>query len=120
MRRRLLVKIIVCIVSFGGFLYSFLEAQNDITRLRMRLPKIAKEVLAIKEDNMRLQYQIDCFENPNNLIKLAKSSQFSHLKHPSIENILVVPQGLALKSTKEGSKALLTHPHLGLMVGAKQ
>lgn len=63
----------------------------------MRLPKLTKEIQAIQEVNANLQYQIECFENPQHLLNLASSPKYDHLKFPFTEEVLTVKEGLALQ-----------------------
>ncbi|MGH2611579.1 MAG: hypothetical protein ACRDFB_00855, partial [Rhabdochlamydiaceae bacterium] len=68
---------------FVGFtLYSYLTEQNKCTELKMRLPKIAKEIEVINQENTQLHYQIICFESPDHLFQLAKNPEYAHLKFP--------------------------------------
>jgi hypothetical protein len=90
------VRLLCCIFFFGVCLYSYLGKQNIVTDLRIRLPRLAKEIEKIREKNARLQYEIDQFENPIHLIELARHSEFSHLKHPLLKEILNCPEGYAV------------------------
>ena len=63
----------------------------------MHLPKLTKEIQAIQEVNANLQYQIECFENPQHLLSLAGSPKYAHLKFPFTEEVLTVKEGLALQ-----------------------
>jgi hypothetical protein len=66
--------------------------QNEVTDLRIRLPLLSKEVKRIQGENTRLQYEIDEFENPNRLMELARKSEYSHLKQPMMNDVIVVKQ----------------------------
>lgn len=94
--KELLVKLGVCLGVFGLCLYSYLDAQNNLTELKIRLPEVEKEIKLIREENRRLAYEIDLMENPNHLIELAHRPEFSHLKHPLIQEILTVPEAFAV------------------------
>lgn len=61
-----------------------------LTERRMRVPILAKELQAIDEENVRLRFAIEKFENPLNLMEIARKPEFSHLKHPLISEIIVV------------------------------
>ena len=63
----------------------------------MHLPKLTKEIQAIQEVNANLEYQIECFENPQHLLSLASSPKYAHLKFPFTEEVLTVKEGLALQ-----------------------
>jgi hypothetical protein len=80
---------------FGLCLYSYLETQNQLTHLKIHLPEVEKEMKLIREENQRLAYEIDQFENPAHLIELAHCPEYAHLKHPLIKEILTVPEAFA-------------------------
>jgi hypothetical protein len=69
--------------------------QNELTHLKIRLPDVEKEIKLIQEENRRLAYEIDQFENPSHLIEIAHRPEFAHLKHPLLKEILTVPEVLA-------------------------
>jgi|GEM_PF-1123627 len=89
----LLYRVAASIFIFSFFLYLYTHQQNELTKLRFRAPMIAKEIRVIREENKRLQYEIDQFENPQHLMTLARGSEFSHLKQPFIKDILSCNEG---------------------------
>ena len=91
-----IVQISICVAVFGFCLYSYLEQQNTLTRVKMQLPQVEKEMHLIKEESRRLSYQIDLFESPSHLIELAHAPEFSHLKHPAFKEILTMPEAFAV------------------------
>lgn len=93
--RRLVIQMGLCFGVFGFCLYSYMDAQNSLTKLKMQLPEKEKEIQVIREEMRRLSYQVDQFENPSNLIELAHRPEFSHLKHPVLREILTVPEAFA-------------------------
>jgi len=101
-------------------LYSYLEAQNDLTQLRIKLPALVKVVQAIEEENVRLQYEIDSFENPQNLMHLALHSQYSHLHHPTVNEILILPRGVAIaRHVREGKPDYKLDLYAPVVIGSK-
>ncbi len=86
----------LCLTVFGFCLYSYLNAQNELTELKIRLPKLEKEVGLIREENRRLAYEVDLFESPSHLIEIAHRPEYGHLKHPLLKEILTVPEALAI------------------------
>jgi hypothetical protein len=68
-----------------------LAKQNAVTKLSMELPQSMKELKKLEEVTTRLRYQIEQFENPIRLIELAKSHSYSHLKHPTSNDVVVLP-----------------------------
>ena len=91
----LLTRIGFCLALFGICLYSYLDAQNELTELKFALPEKEKEIRLIQEENRRLSFEIDRFESPSHLIELAHRPEYSHLKHPLLREILTVPEALA-------------------------
>lgn len=91
------LRLLACLTVFSVSIYSYLDKQNGCTELKMHLPKLTKEIRAIREVNAGLQYQIECFESPQNLLALAGDPQYAHLKFPLTEEVLTVKEGLALE-----------------------
>ena len=83
-------RILACIAIAGISLYAYIHKQNELTRLRLMIPAITKELKAIQEENIRLKYEIDRFESPIHLMELARKPEFSHLKHPYSNNVLKI------------------------------
>jgi hypothetical protein len=90
MKKIFFVQVLVCAFSCGGVLYAYVSGQNDVTKVRIELPKITREVRLLEEQNLRLRYEIERFENPKHLMELAKRPEFSHLKHPLRDEIFVL------------------------------
>ncbi len=108
-------------LAFVGFaLYSYLTEQNRCTELKMRLPKICKEIEAIHQENAQLQYQIVCFENPDHLLSLAKNRVYAHLKFPFTQDILTVKEGLALQWPSSSEITPKAKHGSTVVIGAKQ
>jgi hypothetical protein len=74
----------------GYLQYRYLEKQNEVTKLRLEIPKASAALIKIQEENERLKYKIDQFEDPAKLIQLARRPEFSYLKSGLSENILTV------------------------------
>ena len=110
-------KITLCLLVLSLFLYSYVDKQNDVTRLKIELPKIAKDVRFLSEENKKLQYAIDQFENPIHLMELSRSHEYAHLKHPYVKDVLKVKEGLAIKEKKE--QLPQSKRHLPMTVGSK-
>lgn len=89
---RLSIKLLVCIIAAGMTLYTIVERQNALTGLRVAVPVLSAEVKSILEENVRLEYELDCFENPVHLLELARKPEFGHLKYPSTNEVIILPQ----------------------------
>ncbi len=122
MKKLLLIKVFLCALSFGGALYAYVQQQNDLTYVRIELPVLSDEVRLLQEENMRLSLEIDHFENPKHLMQLANRPEFSHLKHPIVDEIIVMDEGaidvIEMPFEKNNSnKALLGFPTV--VIGAR-
>jgi cell division protein FtsL len=110
-KKGFVLQVFLCLMLFSICWFSYLEKQNELTELRIYVPKLVKEIKYIQEENTRLKYQIEQFENPERLMKMASETRFSHLKHPLNKEILVLQEAVALE--------LPSQPKLTLAVGAK-
>jgi len=117
---RPIAQLVACILFFGFFLYSYVDKQNSLTGLKMRIPEIARDIKAVKQECKRLQYEIDRFESPENLLALAREERFSHLKHPYSNEIALLAQGPALNVPQAGTVSMeKTASNLFIAFGAK-
>ncbi len=113
------LRLLLCVLFSGFCLYSFIDQQNEVTEVRIKLPKVAKEIRAIVEESRRLQYEIEQFENPGHLMQLARRPEYSHLKHPLVKEITMVGEGVALKAPSlPKAEANAVKPSLTLATGA--
>lgn len=80
----------MCILTLGGFLYAFINKQNHITELRLQIPILSQELQIVQQENTRLQFEIDQFENPQHLMELLRRPEFSHLKYPLASEIITI------------------------------
>jgi hypothetical protein len=88
----LLIRLLICISFAGLVLYKYIDKLNELTELRLSIPILVREVKEIHEQNLELQYAIDCFESPLHLIELARKPEFGHLKYPFINEIILLPE----------------------------
>ncbi len=122
MKQANFIRLLVCIFILGLLVYSYINEQNAVTRYRLDIPKLAKEIRDLKESSTQLQYEIDLFESPQHLIELARHSEFSHLKHPMLKEIVSMSEGLALQiSSEERDESVKLRTQLAsyLAIGAK-
>ena len=89
------VKLIICLASVVGMLYLYIDKQNELIDLRIKVRALAKELREINEINIGLQYEVDRFESPVHLMELAKKPAFGHLKYPYTKDIIILKQNPA-------------------------
>ncbi len=120
MNKGIFARIFICIIFLGFCLYSYLDLQNNITELRIRIPHLTNEVRRIEEENTHLRFQIEAFESPENLMKIAQSSEFGHLKFPICRDVLTLKQADPIKAPEEKIiSELRTQPTITFATGAK-
>ncbi len=90
MRLGTFIRILLCILTIGIFLYAYINKQNSITEMRLQIPNASKELQAASQENIRLQFEIDQFESPQHLMEMAGRPEFSHLKHPLLDEIITI------------------------------
>lgn len=76
----------------GFVLYKSIDDLNELTELRLSIPLLMREVKEIKEKNLELIYAIERFESPPHLMELARQPEFGHLKYPSSEQVIILPE----------------------------
>jgi len=120
--KAILIRILICIAVCGAFLYSYVDKQNVVTKRRLEIPVIAKEIKDLKEENTHLRYEIEIFESPEHLMELARHNEYSHLKHPMLKEVLSMREGLALQVTSNevDEERHAARPQVKFPIGAKQ
>ncbi|NGX28709.1 MAG: hypothetical protein K940chlam1_00895 [Candidatus Anoxychlamydiales bacterium] len=101
MTKNIIFKILICLFSLGIALYSYIEKQNKLTFLKMKVPAVVKEVEALGAEIKKIQYEVEVYENPAYLMQLIRKPEFGYLKHPFVEDVLTMPEGIALFDEKE-------------------
>ncbi len=113
-----MLRIFLCIGFVAFCLYSYIDTQNAVTRLRLEIPLIAGHIKDLKEKNTQLQYEIDLFESPEHLIQLARTVEFSHLKYPIAKQVLKIHEGIALDLSSEKRKEVAVPPKATFIASA--
>jgi hypothetical protein len=77
------------VLIVGAALVFYIENLNQLTLLRLAIPSEMKRLKDLSEENQRLKYEINQFENPLYLMELLKKPEFSHLKFPKQDEIAI-------------------------------
>lgn len=92
------------VLSF--FLYRYIEEQNQVTTLLLTLPQIEKQLHEVEEENARLRFVIERWENPAHLLELARQSEYAHLKMPITSQVIaLVQEPVPVRSDTEATTA---------------
>lgn len=86
------MRILFCIAVAWWSIYCYIEKQNTLTELRLAIPTLQKEVKGLSEENQRLKYEIEQFESPIHLMELAHKPEFTHLKYPTLDKIVILEE----------------------------
>ena len=92
MSKGLLIRLLICIFILGGFLYTYIDKQNDLTELKMEIPKLADSFHLLEEKNTHLSLEIERIENPARLIELLRQKEYSHLRYPYVDEVVIVKE----------------------------
>lgn len=80
----------MCIFVSGSLFYLYIDKQNDLTELKMHIPKLVRNLKVIEEENAQLRYEVEKMEDPQLLMELLRLPEFSHLKYPSSTEVIQV------------------------------
>ena len=90
MTQGLLFRLLICIFVLGGLLYLYVDKQNDLTELKMQVPKLVRQLRELEEENAQLTFEIERLENPERLMELIRQPEYSHLKQPFVNEVVVI------------------------------
>ncbi|MCB1084968.1 MAG: hypothetical protein KDK60_02590 [Chlamydiia bacterium] len=90
MNKGLLIRLFLSIAAFGGFIYTYIDRQNDLTELKMAIPELIDDVRGLKEENAELCLEIERIEHPSRLIELLREQEFSHLHFPYLSEVMTI------------------------------
>ncbi len=92
MKREWIWRFGFCLTLVSYCLYSYVEKQNEVTQLKIRIPEVERETLAIRQEIQRLQVEINQRESPAHLLDIAHRPEYRHLKHPLMREVFSIPQ----------------------------
>lgn len=82
------------LLTLGGFGYSYLTQQNDLTEMRMEIPELMRDMESLRQEIAVLEYQVEAFQNPRNLLQIAMQNQYRHLKLPRLQEVAFLDTSL--------------------------
>ena len=94
-------------MGLGLFLY--LDKLNQQTALRFQIPVVEKEIEELSHKNVQLAFQLENFNNPQHLLELAKQPEYSHLKFPFMEDVMVISSEIAKRYEKSEEVSADSH-----------
>lgn len=82
--------ILISLLSPMLALYLHIHNQNQLTEMRREIPALQRQVKKIQEENRSLQYVKDSFESPLHLMEMARRPEYSHLKYPYLNEVIIL------------------------------
>ena len=71
-------------------LYGVVREQNRLTRLRLIVPELEKQVRRLEEEKQALTFEVLRFRSAKNLWKLKDQPQFAEMEFPTSDEVLVI------------------------------
>ncbi|MGR3951629.1 MAG: hypothetical protein QRY74_01725 [Chlamydia sp.] len=69
------------VVILSAFLLLFyIKEHNRLIELRIRVPKLEKEVFGLEAEKKSLQFTVEQFMSPSRLEEISRRSQYSYLR----------------------------------------
>ena len=85
-----LSKILACFLIAALFLFLLIERNNKLTALRIEVPEMKRNLQTALQENERLSFEIEQFENPLHLMELSRRPEFRHLEFPKLDRVIMV------------------------------
>lgn len=83
----LLGRLIACVLALAFSLYAYIDLHNAVTRLRVDIPRLKRQVREWEERNTALSFQLSRYESPAFLTQRLQDPRFGHLHFPSEQDI---------------------------------
>lgn len=84
------IRVAICLSSASFVAYAYIDQRNSLTELQRIIPQIEKEARQVQDENVSLQYEIDCFRNPRHLLELLREPQYRYLQFPSSNEVIAL------------------------------
>lgn len=110
------IRLSICLCLLIILLFSYVHKHNSLTKLRLSIPKVKREIRELQEENIALMFELEQFEGPIHLMELARRPEFSHLKNPLVKDVLLCIEGKTILplEDRETNGQLLTAPRVTL------
>jgi hypothetical protein len=102
-------RMLICFSCLALSLYGLVDQQNRLTKKQLAIPRLAREIKTIDEENARLRYAIEQFESPEHLLALYRKGGFLQLHFPKESGVMYEHQGLALTPINPQEENIPTH-----------
>lgn len=104
MSKQNVIRLLCCLLILSVYFYLVIQKQNSVNYLSLQIPKLNKDLKTLEEENLKLQFEIDCFESPDHLMQLVKKEGFTHLRYPVVKDVVTVAEGVALHMDRQDTQ----------------
>lgn len=104
MSKQNVIRLLCCLLILSVYFYLVIQKQNSVNYLSLQIPKLNKDLKTLEEENLKLQFEIDCFESPDHLMQLVKKEGFTHLRYPVVKDVVTVAEGVALHMDRQDTE----------------
>ncbi|BAE81407.1 conserved hypothetical protein [Chlamydia felis Fe/C-56] len=80
-----------CFCFLGSLLYSYINKQNDLTKLRLEIPSLWSTLRQKEQENIALGFLIDKIESPEHLMHIADLPEYQYLQYPAEDRVCIIP-----------------------------
>lgn len=92
MNKNLFFRLILCFIVSCSLLYCYVNKQNDLMKLRLKIPSLWAEYRQLEQENVALGFLIDKLESPEHLMQIAELPDYAYLHYPTDKEICMVPK----------------------------
>ena len=86
----MLLRLLICTLFAGSLLYTYIDKLNSLTELKMEIPDLAYQVKKLEEEIDEISFEIERFETPAHLVQLLSEKEWSHLRYPTKDEVVVI------------------------------
>ncbi|ANH79152.1 hypothetical protein [Candidatus Chlamydia sanziniae] len=90
MNKSRFLRLSCCLCCFGSLLYSYIDKQNMLTKLRLEIPCLTVTLRELEEENVTLRFLIDKIERPDHLMEIAALPEYQYLEYPMEKSICIL------------------------------
>lgn len=76
------VRLFILFSFISGFLYSYINKQNDLTKLHLTITNLWQRLRETEQRNSSLEFIVHKLESPEHLMEIAALPEFSYLVFP--------------------------------------
>ncbi|EPP35061.1 putative ftsL [Chlamydia ibidis] len=84
------IRLFFCFCFLGSLLYCYINKQNDLTKLRLEIPRLWSRLRQLEQENTTLIFLIDKLESPEHLMQIASLPEYSYLQYPQEDTIQIL------------------------------